>query len=223
MAPRTESIEEKTQRLIAVAREIIHATGDFDLPMRQLAATAQVSLRTPYQLFGSKHGVIRAILKSDQVVFRERTAGLRSENELENLFDRVRLGIDFFADKQPFYRALFRASQGYSGGDETEPARENARAFRILCRRAQEAGLIFPEIDAALLGETLTDIFASNLRNWANSSFDIELVDLKIGFGFSVVLCGVTPEPYATRMRERRRRLEDAIRTFDERRAKSAA
>jgi AcrR family transcriptional regulator len=169
--------------------------------MRKLAARAGVSLRTPYELFGSKVGVIGEILLDDQAKFGQTTTELKSADELENLFDRISLGIDFYGDNQPFYRALFRATQAYTPGHNEEPARESLRSFQILSSRAQRAGLIRPEVDPSHLGETLTDIFASNVRTWARDSLDIPLVKVKISFGFAIALAGVTPEPVAARMR----------------------
>jgi AcrR family transcriptional regulator len=215
MKPAAKRIEDKTERILVAAQDIIRETGDFDLPMRMLAARAQVSLRTPYELFGSKNGVIRSLLKRDQAVFVKKVNEIRSVDQLENLFDRVRYGIGFYSDKQPFYRALFRATQGYSGGDETEPARENVRSFSILSARAQAAGLIRPEIDPQVFGETLTDIFASNVRTWASSTFDIALVTHKICYGFAVALAAVATEPAASRMRDHILDFQDAIHAFD--------
>jgi len=208
--------EDKTELLLAVARDIIRETGDFDLPMRKLAARAQVSLRTPYEIFRSKSGVISAILKIDQKVFRDRAAELQSEDQLENLFDRVRLGIDFYGENPNFYRALFRATQGYSGGDETEPARENLHGFTVLSARAISAGLIRREIDPAVIGEILTDLFAANVRTWASSTFDMQLASLKIRFGFAVALAGVATSPADERMRARALEFQHAIQNFKE-------
>lgn len=200
MATKTKSTDEVTARLLQAAREIINETGDFDLPMRALASRAQVSLRTPYQIFGSKSGMITAILKEDQAIFRQIVAQLHSRDQIDNLFERLELAIGVFKAKQAFYRALFRATQGYSGGDETEPARENARGFRILTQRAIAAGLLRADLDAAAFGETLTDIFASNLRLWAASERDIERIYPQIAFGISIALAGVATPQTAERM-----------------------
>lgn len=215
MKPPAKRPEDKTERILAAAQDIIRETGDFDLPMRMLAARAQVSLRTPYELFGSKNGVIRSLLKQDQAVFLKSVNEIRSSDQLENFFDRVRHGIGFYSDKQPFYRALFRATQAYSGGDETEPARENLRAFGILSARARTAGLIRPEIDPLAFGEVLTDIFASNVRTWASSTFDIALLTHKICYGFAVALAAVATEPAAARMRDHILDFQEAIHAFD--------
>ncbi len=214
--------EEKADLLLATAREIIRETGDFDLPMRKLAARAQVSLRTPYELFRSKSGIIGAILKVDQKVFRDRAAELQSEDELENLFDRVRLGISFYRENPNFYRALFRATQGYSGGDETEPARENVHGFTVLTMRAIAAGLIRSETDPRLFAEILTDIFAANVRTWAASDFDMRLASLKICYGFALALAGVAPPPTDARMRVRALEFQEEVTAFETALAKEA-
>jgi AcrR family transcriptional regulator len=194
--------EEKKSRVLAVARELIHETGDFDLPMRMLAARAQVSLRTPYEYFGSKAGVIGAILQQEIEIFKVLVADRRSVDALEHLLDRVQWGIDFYSKNQPFYRSLFRATQAYSPGHDEEPARESFRSFQVLCNRAYRAGLIRPGVDPLQLGDTLTDIWASNLRTWARDEYDIQLASRKTCFGFACVLAGVASEPAAGRMRE---------------------
>jgi len=201
-------------KIVAIARELIQETGDFDLPMRELAARAQVSLRTPYQIFGSKSGVINAILMRNQKLFRTLSTRLSSVDEVENIFDRVRLGIGFFADDQPFFRALFRATQGYDGR-ASDPASDNLRSFQILCMRASRAGLIVPDADIAIVGETLSDIFAANVRRWARGDFDIALVDLKIGFGFASVLSSVTEGAVSDRLRLRMLDFQRRIQAFE--------
>lgn len=207
-------VDDKKTRVLAVARELIHETGNFDVPMRMLAARAQVSLRTPYEYFRSKAGLIGAILQQDIEEFKVLSAGRHSSDELEHLFDRVQWGIDYYSQNQPFYRSLYRGTQAYSPGHDEEPAREVLRSFQILCHRAQRAGLIRPEVDTAQLGDTLTDIWASNVRTWARDEFEIQLVSRKINFGFACVLASIAPEPAASRMRAHILRFQEEIRTF---------
>ncbi len=216
MNAKAKRAEDKSELLVSVARQIIRETGDFDLPMRLLASRAQVSLRTPYELFGSKNGVIRAILKLDQAYFRVQAHNLTSADPLDNIFDRVRLGVDLYAANQPFYRALFRATQAYSGGEETEPARENLKSFRILSERVKAVGMVRPEVDTDLLAEIITDIFAASFRTWASSTFDISLAGDRIGFGIAMVFASAAPEPHATRMRGRAADYQAAVQAFAE-------
>lgn len=206
----------RTAKLIDAAREIIRETGTFELPMRQLAARAQVSLRTPYEIFGSKSGIIMAILRSDQVTFREITTRLKSADPLSMLFDRTMAGMEFYTHEQPFYRALFRATQGYSGVGGSEPVREIIALYKRLCERGNETGYIRPEIDPAMLAEVLTDQFAANLRHWALSDFDIMLAGNRICYGHAITMAGSVTDPHVAEMRERMLGFQRTIGTLEE-------
>ncbi|WP_295326340.1 hypothetical protein [uncultured Sphingopyxis sp.] len=200
--------------MLQAAQAIVRETGNFDLPMRTLAARAQVSLRTPYEVFGSKNGIIRALLKSEQEEFREIVRNYRSIDRLEMFFDRTLLGMEFYAREQPFYRALFRATQAFSGGDETEPAREMLPIYTNMVRRAIEEGFLRNDLDITNIAEILTDLFAANLRNWASSDFDIWLAGQKICFGFSLALAGVATPQWVDRLHLNARAYDKAIQDY---------
>jgi AcrR family transcriptional regulator len=206
--------DKRAVTLLKAAQAIVRETGNFDLPMRTLAARAQVSLRTPYEVFGSKNGIIRALLKSEQAEFREIVRNYRSIDRLEMFFDRTLLGMEFYAREQPFYRALFRASQAFSGGDETEPAREMLPIYANMVRRAIEEGFLRDDLDIANIAEILTDLFAANLRNWASSDFDIWLAGQKICFGFSLALAGVAMPQCVGRLHLSARTYDKAIQDY---------
>lgn len=207
--------EDRSTRLLRVAREIIRESGGFELSMRELAARGQVSLRTPYELFGSKVGIIRALLKEEQAIFQTRLWPIGDSDLFDYFFATLTVGVAFYAENQPFYRALFRATHGYSGGSETEPGRENPERFEAIMRRAYRARLLDEDIDTRVLSETLMDIFAANTRTWASSTYDISLVEPRIGFGWAAILAGVAVEPHAERLRARAKRYQDQLRDFE--------
>ena len=211
----SDSDDPRALKLIDAARAIIRETGTFDLPMRQLAARAQVSLRTPYEIFGSKSGIIIAILRSDQAIFGEIAKRLKSQDILNGLFHRVMASMEFYTHQQPFYRALFRATQGYSGAGGSEPVREVLPIYTDLCVRGREAGHLRPDIDPAMLAGTLTDIFAANLRHWALSDFDIMLTGNRVCYGHATVLAGTVADPWADMMRTRMGEFQRAVRALE--------
>jgi len=51
-----------------------------------------------------------------------------------------------------------------------------------------------------IVAEILTNIFAAELRHWANSSFDIKLASLRIRFGIAAVLAGLGSRPFSATM-----------------------
>jgi AcrR family transcriptional regulator len=206
--------DKRAATLLQAAQAIVRETGNFDLPMRTLAARAQVSLRTPYEVFGSKNGIIRALLISEQEEFREIVKNYRSIDRLEMFFDRTLLGMEFYAREQPFYRALFRATQAFSGGDETEPAREMLPIYANMVRRAIEEGFLREDLNITNIAEILTDLFAANLRNWASSDFDIWLAGQKICFGFSLALAGVATSQWIERLHLNARTYDKSIEAY---------
>lgn len=213
-ADETDPGEDKRRRILDAARELIHETGNFDLSMRALAARTQLSLRTPYQYFGSKAGVIGAILAEDQALYSDEIANIVLSPGLDNLLERVRWGMEFYHRNEAFYRSLFRATQAYTAGHTEEPTREVLRSYRILASRYQRDGLIRDTVDHDLLGDVLTDIWAANLRVWARDAEDIHLVGARICLGFAAVLAGVATEPSATLMRQRHLEFQDAVRSY---------
>jgi AcrR family transcriptional regulator len=197
--------------LLSTARQIISETGEIDFPMRKLAAQAQVSLRTPYKLFGSQVGVVRAIFNNDQAVCNERGATPSSTNPLESIFDRIDVIIAFYAEHQPFYRAFFRFGGALLGDDKDERVGENPLSTSGLCQRALDEGYVEPLIDPQLLSDVLADNITGNLRTWALGTSSIALAALKIKLGFALVLTSVTAEPGAPQMRARIRDYQAAI------------
>ena len=214
MTLKTEPSSAKHELLVAIARQLIRESGDFDLSMRELAARARVSLRTPYLMFGSKAGLVGAILRADQAIYWNKLRALPRGDAFHDLFKSLAAGVAFYAENQPFYRALFRETHAYSGRGETEPARENPRRFERTCRRALDEGLVQPSVDPHMLGETLLDIFAANVRTWAASDHDVKFVEPRIGFGWAAVLAGVALGPHADRMHRKMQDFQAALQDF---------
>lgn len=195
---------DRTEALLDVAAQIIQDNGDFELPMRELAARAQVSLRTPYELFGSKTGIIRALLQRDQAAWRERLRWrLQKGRLLDRWFASLSLGVEFYGERPAFYRALFRAALSYSGGPEAESIRERPERYHDFCSLLIRDGVVREDIDPVLLGESLLDVFAANVRLWASSPLDLETVELRVGFAWALLLAGAVRDEHRAGLLER--------------------
>lgn len=204
---------DQRNRIITAAREIIRETGNAELPMRLLAARAKVSMTRPYALFGSKSGVVAAILATDYVVFAAQRAALHSPDLIEQHFDSMRLGLNFYASDQPFYRALFRMTwdKARGGSDST---RLNHPAFVARMRAAHEAGLLRPEVDPESCAGVLTDLFSSSVRAWAMLDWDIERLYAKLGYGYAIAFAGACSAPIAERMHARAADFQQQLRRW---------
>jgi AcrR family transcriptional regulator len=207
----TDVAESVADRLIRVARDLIDETGGFDLPMRDLAARARVSLRTPYQVFGSKSAIIGEILHRDQEQAGFELLPASDDKLSETLFRQLLRGMEFMGARQPFYRALFKGAQGYSDEDDFDTARGIQKQFTLWCHRASSARLLRRDVAPELVAEVLTNLFAAELRYWANSDFDIRLAGLRITFGIAAVLAGLGTNTFAIEMRSKADEFQAAI------------
>jgi len=193
---------EQRARIVEAARQIICETGDFELPMRALSARARVSLRRPYALFGSKSGVVAAILAMDEVRWAQQRAAVASADLIEEHFDSLRLGMNFYGSDQPFYRALFRLTWDRAHGGR-DPTRLNHPVFLNRMRAAHAAGLLREAADPDAVAGVLTDLFSAGVRAWAMLDWDVERLYAQLGCGYAYTLAGAGSPEVAERMRER--------------------
>lgn len=202
--------EEQRRRIIEAAREIIRETGTFDLPMRALSAKARVSMTRPYTYFGSKSGVVAAILALDEVRFAQQRAQVRSNDLIEEHFDALRLGMNFYASDQPFYRALFRMSWDRAHGGR-DPTRLNHPVFLRRIRAAHAEGLLRHGLDPEAFAEVLTDLFSAGVRAWALLDWDVERLYAKLGYGYATAFAGAGAPEVVARMQGRMSQFEQAL------------
>lgn len=199
--------QDQRRRIVAAAREIIRETGTFDLPMRALSARARVSMTRPYALFGSKSGVVAAILATDELRFAQQRSAVASVDLVEEHFDSLRLGMNFYASDQPFYRALFRMTWDSAHGGR-DPTRLNHPVFLRRMRAARAAGLLSEAIDAEAFADVLTDLFSAGVRAWAMLNWDVERLYAKLGYGYAIALAGAGSSQVLHRMHDRRLHFE---------------
>jgi AcrR family transcriptional regulator len=210
---------ERRHRILAVAREIINESGNFDLPMRELAARARLSLRAPYDLFGSKAGVTQALLMEDIETFSEQFARQRVHHPLDIIPTRLRKAIDFYKPRQPFYRALFRGGAASVANPEFDPERLRLEYIHKVCRNLSGGGYLRGDVDPLQLAWLQNDLFYSAVRHWAFNDYDIEFVYHRAAHGTALLFVGVVSDANIERMRERaelhRRKLAAMMKTSE--------
>jgi AcrR family transcriptional regulator len=103
---REQQKQARRARLLEVARRALER-GDFS--MRRLAEDAGMAEVTPYNLFGSKRGVLEALYAVLRRESEQRLAAMRRPDPLARVFDAIDLLADDIAAAPGFYRALFGA------------------------------------------------------------------------------------------------------------------
>jgi AcrR family transcriptional regulator len=105
---REKQKNERRQRILDAAESLIRSTASIDFSMRQLAATAEVSWATPFNLFGSKESLLYALLARslDHIV----VTGLhfRESDPLTHVIEAGENAVAAFLDDPDFLRPLYQ-------------------------------------------------------------------------------------------------------------------
>jgi AcrR family transcriptional regulator len=196
MSRREEAKDERRRRIVTAARDLIRETGDAGVSMRAIADRADVSISTPYNLFGSKRAVVLAVLE-DIRGFSERFAKLRPTSALERIFQVLSMSIRYYVDDPDFYRALwtgvFDMSHKEVRSDLVMPERDAFWLFLI--DAAARDGALSPQIDTAMLLRSLDLAFAAAMLSWVVGALETAELEAVVGYGYALALRGAaSPE-----------------------------
>jgi len=182
--------EGRRQRIVQAARTLIQESGETAFSMRTLADRADVSLATPYNLFGSKQAVLTALLDSDienyQVKLRKREG-----DALDMLFSAVTLSRQFFSREPGFYRAVL--SSVYAGGTEyRDMFRGPRRAFwRGLVDEAMIGNFLDKRVGIEPFSTNLVLIFFASIMEWVAGEITLIEMERRVDYGFALSLLAV--------------------------------
>lgn len=204
MSKREEAKAERRRRIVAAARELIRETGDTGLSMRAIAARAEVSLTTPYNLFGSKRAIVVAVLE-DVREFHERFSSLHQVNAIDRIFHAMSLSLSYYAEDPDFYRTLWTEALDLSGkeirADLITPQRY-AFWWALITEAARE-GALLPAIDLDLLLRNLDLVFGSVMLTWVLGGIGVDDLEPAVGFGYALALRGAASAEAQPRIEKR--------------------
>lgn len=189
--------EERRQRIIQAARDLIRETGNAGLSMRVLAARAGVSLATPYNLFGSKRAIVVAML-DDVREFHERFSQLKATDPLERIFLAVEMQIDFYVGDPDFYKTMWAAVFDTSDNLRVtlwNPRRNNF--WRALIGAAARAGALAPGLDHELLLRQLDHLFRCIMLDWVVGLIGVDEVRPMAQHGYALIIKGACSPDWA--------------------------
>jgi AcrR family transcriptional regulator len=205
----------KTQRrddILAAARRLIRRSRDLGFSMRALAEEAGVSIATPYNLFGSKHSILLAVLDTDLVDFEAALRELKAD-EISVLFEAVGLMTEHLTGEPDFYRSVL-SGLSREGGPRFRLMVSGPRylLWKRLLAQATDAGLLRRDIDLDPFTVTLSQLMLANVIEWAQGALEPEEMEARIQYGLALALLGVsTPrcrEQLDARLRDAEARLQ---------------
>jgi AcrR family transcriptional regulator len=193
---RQQSKAERRSRIVRAARDLIRETGDTDLSMRMIARRADVSLATPYNLFGSKHAVVLAVFE-DERDFAVRFSRLEATNAIERIFKAHDMAMGYFMEDPEFYRPLWKALLNSQGEDATglatpERLERNRAAWKALLEAAQDEGLLDRAVSSDLVERTLATNANGAMLAWALGTLPTAALLPFTALGYAITLRGVS-------------------------------
>lgn len=107
MSLREKQMAARRGRILDATASLIRETHGTGFTMRDVAHKAELSPATPYNLFGSKDGLMYALLNRSLDALMHGTLSFRSPNPLEHPLEAAEVAAGFFASDPDFYRELF--------------------------------------------------------------------------------------------------------------------
>lgn len=181
--------EKRRAKIMEAARAIITEEGDAGLTMRAIAARAEVSVVTPYNLFGSKQAVLGAIYREDFEKFRALYEASPRKDKLRFLFDLIDVNIEHWSTDPRYYRAL-SAILYYNAAPEVNAEVWGPRIAYVqsLVADAVTAGDLTEDTPVDAVARALVSVFRAATQDWVEDVITLERARDEIGAGFALVL-----------------------------------
>ncbi len=195
MGLREKQTSERRERILDAARALIRRSGT-DFSMKALADAAEVSLATPYNLFGSKGGVLYALLNDslDRVDDAIHTSRAREPRDpVEGVLEVAGLAASVYASDSAFYRPLMQFLLGVR--DLSHRPRFLARSIELWTRTvaaARSHEVLEVATNDGLLARQLMINFAGVLELWIHEELDDRGFRSQILFGSTMLLLGAS-------------------------------
>ncbi len=108
MSLREQQKSERRHRILDTAERLIRETGGTDFSMRRLVAEAHVSFATPFNLFGSKEGLLYALLARSLDKITLKGLAFESDDPSLHVIEAAENAVQSFVDDPVFLRPLYQ-------------------------------------------------------------------------------------------------------------------
>ncbi|HEV3114618.1 MAG TPA: TetR/AcrR family transcriptional regulator [Candidatus Binataceae bacterium] len=189
---RDRQMRERRARILDAAARLIRATGGTGLSMRTLADQAEVSLATPYNLFGSKGGVLMALQFSALEKLEQAMEEQSARDPIEQVLEVADLGARIYTGDPSFWLPLMQAHWLARGAIHESPL--HPRIVALWNRSLQagvRAGRLIPEANPEFVARLLVVCFYGVLVLWIQGNLDGNGFRTHVLYGFVLTLLGV--------------------------------
>ena len=167
--------QERRDRILSCAQELISREGFEGLSIRVLAAKAGVSTPTIYNLVGNKEAILHCL---GETIVQQLTKAYQSsvdEDPINQVKEIIQKLHHIYAQDEHYSRELFigkstLSQTGYGGASENIPMLKVATA---ICENALKKRLLRGEVSSAVLGQGIGNSVYLAQLGWIQGSFGL--------------------------------------------------
>ena len=206
---RKRNVEKRKRRILEAARRLIAAEGLEGLSMRRLACESNLSVKTLYNLHGSKEQIVRAVIAQG---FTSLIAGLErisQEDPLCACHEIVRSAIDAIFEEQALYRPVLLVSLDEMGAaQQTRVGAPTLKYQRDAIAAAMRQGLLHESISPELLASAIDQGLWASLLLWSRRWITEDQARARALAGVDLALLTVATDETRALLRNRLREVE---------------
>jgi AcrR family transcriptional regulator len=197
MASRVQ--QRTSRRILDAARSFIEQHGVEQLSMRRLADEAEVSVRTLYNHFGDKDGLLTALVQRSMDSMDVEVHQIAARDPIERIWEAVAVSIDKMVTDVP--KAVVRAI--LMDDRLVKQVNEQWTGWNLIVaeiRAAMHSGALRSDIDPVVLAEHAGMVLFHLQRRWTAAEIDdVELRERAL-HAFDVALLAIARPRARTRI-----------------------
>lgn len=199
----------RRRRILEAARALIESGSPQGFAVKPVADAAELSVATLYNLFGSKEGVLIALLMESIHSFERRLGELAPATPIDRIAAISSLAVAEFRSEASFYRPLFHLIEQM--GSRTQLLAVIRRCVDLgheCIAQAIEAGDLQARVAPRVLAHQIFMTFIHALRMWSSGMCSSDLFEAQVVHFRVLMLAAVANEPLRSQLHEQLRALD---------------
>lgn len=192
-----EGKQRRRRAILDAAQQIVAEEGEPGLTMRGIAARAGVALVTPYNLFGSKKGVLEALCEEQLQDFFVTFPTRGSATGASKLFDLIDFNFEIWSQAPDFYGAFLEILYGRTG-HEMEPTIWEPRIAVVqkLLADAISAGDLVGSTPLLTVARNVIRLLGATTQEWIHGLITLEQAHHESAIGALMLIGSYTTEKF---------------------------
>jgi hypothetical protein len=202
MQLREKQMKERRTRILNAAERLIRKTHSTDFSVRSLALAAEVSPVTPFNLFGSKEGLLYALLLRSLDRFFSKGLVFKSTDPNYHVIEAAEIAVEIFVKDPNFLRPLYQVLLGVSHSEHRPSFMERTFSYwKTALLTIPGISRTHDEASLDLLTYALMSHFIGLLELWIHKDFDDEGFRTHAISGFVLIVSSVVSKKNLSALR----------------------